>query len=321
MNTGAPSRSSRDRGGIGALEFFQLGLIIRLDPAADFETARLERHRQAVFGLQPLGQHVELQRADDADDRARAVAAAGTPARRLPPPSAAAPRAASSPSSRRRASRGAGFPGAKLGTPRNTMSSPSVSVSPMRKRAVIGNADDVAGIGLVGERAVLREEELRRVERPSACRCAPASPSCRACSLPEQTRMKAMRSRWLGSMFAWILNTKPVIFGSCGIDRARVAPPARAAAARIRRARRSGRARRNCLQRAAEKDRRQMALEEGRQVERLQRLARELDLLDVSAARSCSGSKPAIARIVGSVDRRRLRSLGIEPAHGCCAES
>ncbi len=35
-------------------------------------------------------------------------------------------------------------------------------------------------------------------------------------SLPEQTRMKAMRSRWFGSMFAWILNTKPVIFGSVG---------------------------------------------------------------------------------------------------------
>jgi hypothetical protein len=30
-------------------------------------------------------------------------------------------------------------------------------------------------------------------------------------SLPEQTRMKAMRSRWFGSMLAWILKTKPVI--------------------------------------------------------------------------------------------------------------
>ena len=33
-------------------------------------------------------------------------------------------------------------------------------------------------------------------------------------SRPEHTRMKAMRSRWLGSMFAWILNTTPVIAGS-----------------------------------------------------------------------------------------------------------
>ena len=27
-------------------------------------------------------------------------------------------------------------------------------------------------------------------------------------SLPEQSRAKAMRSRWFGSMLAWILNTK-----------------------------------------------------------------------------------------------------------------
>ena len=33
-------------------------------------------------------------------------------------------------------------------------------------------------------------------------------------SLPLVTRMKAMRSRWFGSMFAWILKTMPVIAGS-----------------------------------------------------------------------------------------------------------
>ena len=55
--------------------------------------------------------------------------------------------------------------GAKLGTPTKLMSSPSVSVSPIAHRAVVGDADHVAGIGLVGDRAVLREEELRRVER------------------------------------------------------------------------------------------------------------------------------------------------------------
>ena len=33
-------------------------------------------------------------------------------------------------------------------------------------------------------------------------------------SLPEQTRRKAIRSRWFGSMLAWILKTKPVIFAS-----------------------------------------------------------------------------------------------------------
>ncbi|MOA07790.1 hypothetical protein D3C78_1275100 [compost metagenome] len=34
--------------------------------------------------------------------------------------------------------------------------------------------------------------------------------------LPEQMRMKAIRSRCFGSMFAWILNTKPVNFSSTG---------------------------------------------------------------------------------------------------------
>ena len=33
-------------------------------------------------------------------------------------------------------------------------------------------------------------------------------------SRPEHNRMKAMRSRWLGSMFAWILKMMPVIAGS-----------------------------------------------------------------------------------------------------------
>ncbi len=33
---------------------------------------------------------------------------------------------------------------------------------------------------------------------------------------PEQSRMKASRSRWRGSMFAWILNTKPVTASSLG---------------------------------------------------------------------------------------------------------
>ena len=33
------------------------------------------------------------------------------------------------------------------------------------QQAVIGNADDIAGIGFLGERAILREEELRRRQR------------------------------------------------------------------------------------------------------------------------------------------------------------
>ena len=50
--------------------------------------------------------------------------------------------------------------------------------------------------------------------------------------LPEHRRMNAMRSRCTGSMFAWILNTKPV---SCLLQRLDVALRAwRAAAAPAR---------------------------------------------------------------------------------------
>ena len=39
--------------------------------------------------------------------------------------------------------------------------------------------------------------------------------------------MKAMRSRWFGSMFAWILKTKPVILGSSAFTRRPAAACAR----------------------------------------------------------------------------------------------
>ena len=52
--------------------------------------------------------------------------------------------------------------GEKFGTPWKTSCSPSVSVSPMRKRAVVRDADDVAGIGRIGQLALRGEEELRR---------------------------------------------------------------------------------------------------------------------------------------------------------------
>ena len=34
--------------------------------------------------------------------------------------------------------------------------------------------------------------------------------------VPEHSRMNAIRSRWLGSMLAWTLNTKPVTSGFVG---------------------------------------------------------------------------------------------------------
>ncbi len=50
-------------------------------------------------------------------------------------------------------------------------------------------------------------------------------------SLPEHSRAKAMRSRWFGSMLAWILNTKAVICGSAASTRRRSAACARGAGA------------------------------------------------------------------------------------------
>ena len=47
------------------------------------------------------------------------------------------------------------------------------------------------------------------------------APSCRRSNLPEQMRMNATRSRCCGSMFAWILNTKPVSLLFVGADFAR----------------------------------------------------------------------------------------------------
>src|SRR5208282_5836378 len=62
-----------DRRRIGGDELVELGLVVGADPAAHFETALLERDRQAVFGFEALGEHVELQRPDHADHRARSV--------------------------------------------------------------------------------------------------------------------------------------------------------------------------------------------------------------------------------------------------------
>jgi hypothetical protein len=93
--------------------------------------------RQAVFLLQPLLQHVELQRADDADDGRRAVlrleelddAFLG---HLLQASFSFLAFIASPRRTRRRIS------GAKFGTPWKTSASPSVSVSPMRSVPWLG---------------------------------------------------------------------------------------------------------------------------------------------------------------------------------------
>ena len=98
-------------------------------------------------------------------------------------------------------------------------------------------------------------------------------------SLPEQTRMKAMRSRWFGSMFAWILNTKPVIFGSSAFT-VRLASFLRARARREFGQSVDEVLDAEILERAAPQDGRHMAFEERLLVESLQALDGEVELFD-----------------------------------------
>ena len=102
-------------------------------------------------------------------------------------------------------------------------------------------------------------------------------------SLPEQTRTKAMRSRWLGSMLAWILKTKALIVGSVawmyagvGLLVARGRPESAERLDQVAHA--------EVAQRRAEEDRRQMAFAESVEVERPAGLARQLQLLDEGLA-------------------------------------
>ena len=163
MNTGAPSRSSamspRWRGGEGV----EVGGLAALTQRQTWKRARLEIDRQVVFGGEPLLEHVELQRADDADDRRRAVerqehldhALLGHLLQRLAELLGlhGVLDADAAQDFRREARHAAEGQGLALGQ--------RVADA---QRAVIGDADDVAGEGLVGDGAVLGEEELRRVE-------------------------------------------------------------------------------------------------------------------------------------------------------------
>ena len=116
--------------------------------------------------------------------------------------------------------------------------------------------------------------------------------------------MKAMRSRWFGSMFAWILNTKPVILRFVRLHRA----ARRGLRARSRREfgqRVDKLLDAEVLERAAEQDRRHMALEKGRLVEALQALDREIELIDRLGA-LVLGQERRHPRIVGAGDGDRL---------------
>src|SRR6201993_882233 len=83
-------------------------------------------------------------------------------------------------------------------------------------------------------------------------------------SLPEQSRAKAIRSRWFGSMLAWILNTKALMRARLGRELAQAFQEVADA---------------EIAQRAAEIDRRQMALAKRGELERLGGFGDELELV------------------------------------------
>ena len=140
-----------------------LGIVGR-DPARERELGGVPQHFEAVFVLEPHAQHVELQRADHADQRRRAVLRAehlhDALLRELLQRLLQLLRL-----------HGVGQPHAAQDFRREVRHADEIDVLALgqrvadRHRAVVGDADHVAGIGLVGDRAVLREEELRRVER------------------------------------------------------------------------------------------------------------------------------------------------------------
>ena len=93
------------------------------------------------------------------------------------------------------------------------MSSPSVSASPIRSVPRLGMpTTSPAYASSTSERSCAKKNcgVCSAITFPVRT-CFAFMPRVRR---PEQTRMNAMRSRWLGSMFAWILKMIPVISGS-----------------------------------------------------------------------------------------------------------
>ena len=155
-----------DAGAIGLAEVLEAFRSVAGDPACGLIGRCFQPDRNAVFLLEAGHQHIELERSDRAQNGPGARARVGTPARRPLRPCRPAPRLsclafiASSGTTRRSTS------GAKFGIPSNLRASPSVSVSPTRRVAVIGDADDVAREGLV-DRSHAAGRRKRSARSPS----------------------------------------------------------------------------------------------------------------------------------------------------------
>ncbi len=255
-----------------------------LDPAQERPGGRLEAGFRAVFAFQPVLDDLELQRPDGGEQ--------GGPRRRRPGGEGlddallqelVQPR----PEFLRVGGIGVGDVGEHLGRkPRDLVEKDRAVLGQGvadAERIVADEADDVARATPrrrsrgPGRRACARRRGAR------SCRSGRGGPACRARTLPEQTRMKAIRSRCRGSMLAWILKMKPENL-SLSTGTSRGLPPA-TRAARLRRDRVLEESVEQELDpeivdRAAEVDGRLLAGAHGREVEGVARAVEHRELLD-----------------------------------------
>ena len=149
---------------MGINELLQLNSIIRRNPAANREAGGFIGNGKAVFRHQALGQHVELQGPYNANEGARAIsgqeklnnAFLGQLLKRITKFLGLhrvlqfnAPQ---------------DFRGKTRHAPKNQFLSLRQRIADA-KRSMIGNSDNITGIGLFDQSTVAGEEELWRVQR------------------------------------------------------------------------------------------------------------------------------------------------------------
>ena len=176
---------------------------------------------------------------------------------------------------------------------------------------VVRDAHHVARIRLFGQRTVLCEEELRRVQADRLARADRVAFMPRA-SLPGADAHEGDAVAVIGVHVRLDLEHEPGHPVLVRLDQAGVGL--------LRRGRR-----RECGERvdeitdaevaqcAAEEHRRQMPFAEGVGIERLAGLPRQRDLVAPGCQRGL-GKEGSDARIIGTADRRRRSLVGIEPA-------
>ena len=114
------------------------------------------------------------------------------------------------------------------------------------QHAVVGDADDVAGVGLVEQLAALRQEATPPCSAGAPCRCARPSAACRARSGPRHTRTNAIAVAVRRVHVGLDLEDHAGELRLVGLRPCAASRPRSPAAARGRPARRAPRARRSC---------------------------------------------------------------------------